>query len=143
MRVRFQLWRRLGQATAVLAALVLGSVSVAGASALMPDLIAGTARVQETGTELGKAFQMTLPEVAGAVVAALSGGTSPSSVAKRGPGGDASSPSQTSPISAATGVAQAETLPTRPGWGCGDKNHTHTGPPGKGGEKPSPCNKNK
>src|SRR5919201_46266 len=28
---------------------------------------------------------------------------------------------------------------TKPGWGCGDTNHTHTGPPGKGGDKDSPC----
>ncbi len=29
----------------------------------------------------------------------------------------------------------------RPGWGCGDKNHTHTGPPGHGGDPnwPNPC----
>ena len=26
----------------------------------------------------------------------------------------------------------------RPGWGCSDKNHTHTGPPGNPGA-PSPC----
>src|ERR671924_242384 len=28
---------------------------------------------------------------------------------------------------------------TKPGWGCGDENHTHSGPPGKGGDKGSPC----
>ena len=28
---------------------------------------------------------------------------------------------------------------TKPGWGCGDPNHTHTGPPGKGSGKGSPC----
>lgn len=27
----------------------------------------------------------------------------------------------------------------RPGWGCGDRNHEHTGPAGRGGDKPSPC----
>ena len=26
---------------------------------------------------------------------------------------------------------------TRPGWGCGDANHTHTGPPNA--SQPSPC----
>ena len=30
---------------------------------------------------------------------------------------------------------------TRPGWGCGDKNHEHTGPQGNVGEKESPCNR--
>ena len=33
-------------------------------------------------------------------------------------------------------VTVSETV--RPGWGCGDKNHTHTGPPGRPGA-PSPC----
>ena len=29
---------------------------------------------------------------------------------------------------------------TKPGWGCGDSNHTHTGPPGQNGkDKESPC----
>ena len=28
---------------------------------------------------------------------------------------------------------------TKPGWGCGDKNHTHTGPPAKGAGNGSPC----
>jgi hypothetical protein len=30
---------------------------------------------------------------------------------------------------------------SRPGWGCGDKNHQHSGPPGKGRSHGSPCNK--
>ena len=28
---------------------------------------------------------------------------------------------------------------SKPGWGCGDKNHTHTGPPGNGSGNGSPC----
>jgi len=27
---------------------------------------------------------------------------------------------------------------TRPGWGCGDKNHTHSGPPGRPNATPPP-----
>ena len=27
---------------------------------------------------------------------------------------------------------------TRPGWGCGDTNHTHSGPPGRPGATPPP-----
>jgi hypothetical protein len=31
---------------------------------------------------------------------------------------------------------------TRPGWGCGDKNHVHTGPPGRQYATPPPgCTK--
>jgi hypothetical protein len=33
---------------------------------------------------------------------------------------------------------------TRPGWGCGDKNHVHTGPPGRQYAPPPPgCTKPK
>jgi hypothetical protein len=35
---------------------------------------------------------------------------------------------------------QASAAPsTRPGWGCGDTNHVHTGPPGLGPNPVSPC----
>lgn len=43
----------------------------------------------------------------------------------------ASSGSSSSKSSAASGQY-------KPGWGCGDKNHTHTGPPGNPGAT-SPC----
>jgi len=34
------------------------------------------------------------------------------------------------------------TTGARPGWGCGDKNHTHSGPPGRPGATPPPgCTK--
>jgi len=34
------------------------------------------------------------------------------------------------------------TTGARPGWGCGDKNHTHSGPPGRPGATPPPgCSK--
>jgi len=39
-----------------------------------------------------------------------------------------------------TSTAPVLTGSARPGWGCGDKNHVHTGPPGNPDAK-SPCNK--
>jgi hypothetical protein len=50
---------------------------------------------------------------------------------------------------AATGVKKGAGGPTdkqygdtRPGWGCGDKNHVHTGPPGRQYATPPPgCTK--
>jgi hypothetical protein len=30
------------------------------------------------------------------------------------------------------------TVGVRPGWGCGDNNHTHSGPPGRPGASPPP-----
>jgi hypothetical protein len=37
------------------------------------------------------------------------------------------------------GAAASDTDNTRPGWGCGDRNHVHTGPPGLGAGATSPC----
>lgn len=37
------------------------------------------------------------------------------------------------------GFAAAAPGGTRPGWGCGDTNHVHTGPPGLGAGAVSPC----
>jgi hypothetical protein len=36
------------------------------------------------------------------------------------------------------GAGTAGTVGTRPGWGCGDVNHTHSGPPGRPGASPPP-----
>jgi hypothetical protein len=35
-------------------------------------------------------------------------------------------------------VGTVGTVGVRPGWGCGDKNHTHSGPPGRPGATPPP-----
>jgi hypothetical protein len=46
---------------------------------------------------------------------------------------------ETSPfISRAQEARNGGTVGTRPGWGCGDENHEHTGPPGNP-DKTSPC----
>ncbi len=45
-------------------------------------------------------------------------------------------------ISASTEAAPSGTTSTKPGWGCGDKNHEHSGPPGRPGATPPPgCDK--
>ena len=58
-------------------------------------------------------------------------------------------PTTTSPttpnLNTAETVSQQRNSPTttggvRPGWGCGDQNHTHSGPPGNPGAT-SPCDK--
>jgi hypothetical protein len=38
-----------------------------------------------------------------------------------------------------SGALAAGNSGTRPGWGCGDTNHTHTGPPGKHLGNTDPC----
>ena len=43
---------------------------------------------------------------------------------------------------AASDPASQQYGETRPGWGCGDKNHEHTGPPGRQYAPPPPgCTK--
>jgi hypothetical protein len=45
-------------------------------------------------------------------------------------------------ISASTEAAPSGTTSTKPGWGCGDTNHEHSGPPGRPGATPPPgCDK--
>src|SRR5689334_18229288 len=42
-------------------------------------------------------------------------------------------------LAALSGVVLAAPGGTRPGWGCGDTNHVHTGPPGRGSSEGNPC----
>lgn len=41
-------------------------------------------------------------------------------------------------ISPTRPTANDGTVGARPGWGCGDPNHTHSGPPGRPGATPPP-----
>jgi hypothetical protein len=43
------------------------------------------------------------------------------------------------PAPAPAPPAPAVTEPQKPGWGCGDANHAHAGPGGKGADHGSPC----
>ena len=141
-----QAWRRLGRAPTLGAALALaialatvagaatrsteegGPVGSAQDSALVPD----TAVATQSGVEAA------LAGVVSAVRATFTSGASPSAVAHQSSAqGNARSAEARAAvanlISSATTLPQAATVPAkplRPGWGCGDKNHTHTGPPG-------------
>ena len=54
--------------------------------------------------------------------------------------GRATTTTTTNEVKAATpaGAPQDSTTGARPGWGCGDTNHTHSGPPGRPGATPPP-----
>ena len=93
--------------------------------------------------------------VASAVLAAVTGGSNPSAVASlkgHAASEQASHENATTENEAADNEAadndneagheagHAGTTSTKPGWGCGDTNHTHSGPPGNTGAT-SPCNK--
>jgi hypothetical protein len=62
--------------------------------------------------------------------------TPPEPAAPAAPTESASLPS-TPPTSEAPQPSQTPEQPTKPGWGCGDGNHQHTGPPGK--DDRTPC----
>jgi hypothetical protein len=85
-------------------------------------------------TELtGPAPTVTLPEQASSVateksakgVEAANEATTTSTTAKIN-----KAPAAAAPVDASSGA--------RPGWGCGDKNHTHSGPPGRPADAPRP-----
>jgi hypothetical protein len=84
------------------------------------------------------------------VLEAIAGGSNPSAAASQRSDPESRSQAKAkdggvSLISAAQGLLRAGTAGTvgmRPGWGCGDENHTHSGPPGRPDADPPPgCNR--
>lgn len=143
----------------------VGAIIVAlGAGALGSDSI-GTftspvASVASGASSAGQASaQASLPALAASVINALVGGTDPSTVVAQSDhssaaASHASSASHESDATNATtnesaqglshgqALGQSGTSGTRPGWGCGDTNHVHTGPPGGPSSTPPGCAKN-
>ena len=87
-----------------------------------------------------------------AVLDAITGGSNPSVAASQRSDPEARAQAKAengqslSVISAAQSLLRAGTAGTvgiRPGWGCGDKNHDHSGPPGLPDDADSPCDKNR
>jgi hypothetical protein len=139
-----KIWTNLAVAAAL--AVALGTVAI-GADMTDASAAANPAPV-------GKAANVTLPDAAGgvasAVLAALTGGSNPSTATandnasdhatNRGP--NTTEDETDSDVSAATEHSPAGTTGTKPGWGCGDTNHTHSGPPGRpGASMPPGCTK--
>ncbi len=101
---------------------------------------------------LGHVASVTLPDkassVASAVFEALTGGSNPSTVASNGKSNSEQAThtntetnqnaTTNTNVSAGQETSPAGTTGTRPGWGCGDLNHVHTGPPGRPNAT-SPC----
>jgi len=83
--------------------------------------------------------------VASAVLGALTGGSNPSTIASNGKSGSDQTTANTetntettTTVSSGQETNQAGTTGTKPGWGCGDTNHVHSGPPGRPGATPPP-----
>jgi hypothetical protein len=114
-----------------------------------------------TGPGLPDSATATLPSqassIASAVLGALTGGSNPSTVASQGTSNtttatdnsntttatDETNETETdNDVSQGQESEQAGTTGTKPGWGCGDDNHTHSGPPGRpGATMPPGCSK--
>jgi len=118
--------------TAAVMAVVVLLAQVAGAATReMPASLATTASVSALVTATTPT--VTLPEQASSVateksakgVEAADEATTTSTTAKVN-----KAPAAAAPVDASSGA--------RPGWGCGDTNHTHSGPPGRPDATPPP-----
>ena len=147
MRRTKRLLIRIGAATIVAAAFASAAIAADSGSTLGSSVSVLSAAASSAVGNV--ALPTAASQTAIAVIDAIAGGANPSSAASQaGPESRAQTrgngPSL-NVISAAQSLLQAATAGTvgvRPGWGCGDKNHTHSGPPGRP-DADSPCNKNR
>ena len=136
-------------------------LAAGGVLAIALSSVALGADVSMNGSSAGPGLPggVTLPDkasdVAKAVLTALTGGSNPSTVASQGKSGAhadndsaTNADNETADNDTDTDVSgghespDAGTTGTKPGWGCGDTNHTHSGPPGRPGATPPPgCSK--
>jgi len=132
----------------------LGAVTIIGAAFASAALAADTtgsleskaAAVSAAATNVASSVSVPAAanEVAVLVLDALAGGSNPSIAASQRSDPEARDQAKTAggqaanAISAAQHLAAAGTVGVRPGWGCGDQNHTHSGPPGRPNAEPPP-----
>ena len=123
--------RAIWLTAAVLAVVVLLAQVAGAATREMPASLPTTASVSALVTATTPT--VTLPEQASSVateksakgVEAANEATTTSTTAKVN-----KAPAAAAPVDASSGA--------RPGWGCGDTNHTHSGPPGRPDATPPP-----
>lgn len=132
----------------------IGAVGILGAAFASAAVAAeNTAALDSSASALFAAAtnavsKVSLPaaanQTAALVLDAIAGGESPSTVASQRSDPESRGQAKNESaglISAAqrqAGAGTAGTVGVRPGWGCGDKNHTHSGPPGRPGANPPP-----
>ena len=144
----------------ILRTIAVGTLVVAlGSAAFGADTasVASANATQESGaTAAGHAtVHVDLSGVAASVIDLLVGGSNPSTEKRGGthattvkPDNDndkdeATETEATTHVSSGLQVGQTATAGEKPGFGCGDKNHTHSGPPGRpGATLPPGCTKN-
>jgi hypothetical protein len=125
--------------------LVSGAVVLALGSAALGADTTDSNQDSSIPAALGHSSSANLPDqasaLATAVLGALTGGSNPSTLASNGKAASEQTTTNTETtnnVSAGQETKQAGTSGTKPGWGCGDTNHTHSGPPGRPGATPPP-----
>ena len=123
--------RAIWLTAAVLAVVVLLAQVAGAATREMPASLPTTASVSALVTATTPT--VALPEQASSVA-----------TEKSAKGVDAANEATTTSTTAKVNKAPAAAAPVdassgaRPGWGCGDTNHTHSGPPGRPDATPPP-----
>ena len=124
--------------TATVLAVVVLLAQVAGA-ATRDETASGTTSASISAGLIGTAWTVSLAEQASSVASEKSEAglaNANESITTRG----RATTTTTNAVSANTpaGAPQDSTTGARPGWGCGDTNHTHSGPPGRPSATPPP-----
>jgi type IV secretory pathway TrbL component len=128
-----------------------GALAVALSSAALGATVTDSNADSTNPAARAHSFTVSLPDkassVASAVLGVLTGGSTPSTIASNGnattehaTNTNANTNANTNKdettdgnVSAGQETNPAATTGTKPGWGCGDDNHTHSGPPGRPG----------
>lgn len=141
LRLRKKTWAQIGAAGLIAGALASAAIGAENSGALGSSagaIPAAAAKAMDSASlpaAANQAATVVLEAIAGdsitSVAASRRSDGEPGAQAKKG--GEA-----TSLISAAQRIVGAGTGGERPGWGCGDPNHTHSGPPGRPDATPPP-----
>lgn len=147
-RPRRKTWAQIGAASLIVGALASAAIGAESSGTLGSS--AGAIPVAAAKALDSASLPAAANQAATIVFEAIAGGSNPSVAASRRSDGEPGAQGNkggeaTSLISAAqrvVGAGTAGTAGVRPGWGCGDPNHTHSGPPGRPNATPPPgCNK--
>jgi hypothetical protein len=118
---------------------------LAAGSALAIALSSAALGANSTGSNGDATIPAALGHAASVtVLGALTGGSNPSTIASNGNATSQQATqtnadeTTTTNVSAGQETSPALTTGTKPGWGCGDLNHVHTGPPGRPDATPPP-----
>ena len=127
--------------TAAVLAVVVLLAQVAGASTR--DETASLATSASASTEVAGTAAVSLPEQVSATASEKSANgleTANEAFSARSRMTETTETEVT--VNAPAAAPKDSTTGTRPGWGCGDTNHKHSGPPGRPGATPPPgCTK--